>query len=109
PRAKTPTPPLGLTPQQRKEKLLDAFVGQVAAPSRGKPVAIIFEVAQWIDPTSQELLDRLVPQLRTLRVLMILTYRPQYTPRVSGYPHVSRVDVTGLPPHLGTELVSAVA
>src|SRR5262245_63506605 len=102
-------PPLGLTPQRRKEKLLDALVAQVAALSRVKPVLIIFEDAHWIDPTSQELLDLLVPQLRTLSVLMILTYRPQYTPRVSGYPHVSRVDLTGLPPHLGTELVSAVA
>jgi class 3 adenylate cyclase/tetratricopeptide (TPR) repeat protein len=98
-----------LSPQRLKEKLLDALTGQVAALSRTHPVLIVFEDAHWVDPTTQELLDLLVPRLRTLRVMLVVTHRPQYSAQWSGYPHVSRIDLTSLPPHLGTELVSQVA
>jgi class 3 adenylate cyclase/tetratricopeptide (TPR) repeat protein len=102
-------PPLRVSPQRQKEKLLDALIGQLAALSRTKPVLIVFEDAHWIDPTTQELLDLLTPQLQSMRVLLILTYRPQYAPLATGYRHISRVDLTGLPSRLGTELVHAVA
>jgi class 3 adenylate cyclase len=101
-------PPLGLSPQRRKEKILEMLVGQVEALARRQPVLIVFEDAHWIDPTSQELLDMMVPRLRALPVLLVLTYRPQYTPRGIGYAHVATMGLTGLPQHLGTELVGKV-
>ena len=74
-------PPLGLSPRRQKEKTLEVLVGQVEALSRRQPVLIVFEDVHWIDPTSQELLDVLVPRLRALPVLLVITYRPEYTPR----------------------------
>ena len=50
----------------------------------------------------------LVPRLHALPVLLVLTYRPQYTPRWSEYAHVATLGLTGLPQHLGTELVGKV-
>lgn len=101
-------PPLGLSAQRRKEKILDVLVGQVEALSRLQPALIVFEDAHWIDPTSQELLDVLVPRLQALPVLLVLTYRPQYTPRWSEYAHVATMGLTGLPQYLGIELVGKV-
>ncbi len=61
------------------------LIGQIEALSRIQPVLLVFEDAHWIDPTSQELLDVLMPQLRALRVLVILTHRPEYIPHCREY------------------------
>ena len=47
-------PVLGLTPQQRRQKTLEALTAQVAALSRSNPLLMIFEDAHWADPTSLE-------------------------------------------------------
>ena len=56
------------------------LAGQVEALSRRQPVLMVFEDVHWIDPTSQEALDVLVPRLQALPVLLVITYRPEYTP-----------------------------
>jgi predicted ATPase len=52
-------PALDLTPQQRRQRTLEALVSQVAALSRQNPVLMIFEDAHWTDPTSLELANGL--------------------------------------------------
>jgi class 3 adenylate cyclase/tetratricopeptide (TPR) repeat protein len=101
-------PPVGLSPRKRKERTLEVLAGQVEALSRVQPLLMILEDAHWIDPTTQELLDVWVPRLRVLRVLLILTHRPQYTPHGREHPHVSALVLTGLPERLGAELVCQV-
>ena len=49
-------PTLELTPQQRRQKTLEALTIQMEAFSRSKPVLMIFEDVHWIDPTSLEML-----------------------------------------------------
>jgi class 3 adenylate cyclase/tetratricopeptide (TPR) repeat protein len=71
----------GLSPQKRKERTLAVLLGQIEALSQIKPILMILEDAHWIDPTSQELLNALVPRLRTLHIMLVLTFRPKdYTP-----------------------------
>ena len=41
---------------------------------------MIFEDVHWIDPTNLEVLSRAVDRLRTLGVLLIITYRPEFEP-----------------------------
>ena len=101
-------PPLGLSPRRQKEKTLDVLIAQVEALARFQPVFMVFEDAHWIDPTSQELLDVLIPRLRTHRVLMVITHRPEYIPRGREYPHVATIALTGLPQQLGSQLVDHV-
>ena len=101
-------PPLALSPQRQKEKTLEALIAQVEALSRVQPVFAVFEDAHWIDPTSQELLDLLIPRLRTQRVLMVITHRPEYVARGWAYPHVATIPLAGLPQHLSSELVDNV-
>jgi predicted ATPase len=40
-------PTLELTPQQRRQKTLEAFTAQIEARSRQNPVLMIFEDAHW--------------------------------------------------------------
>ena len=53
-------PTLELTPQQRRQRTLDALVLQMVVLSRQNPLLMIFEDAHWADPTSLELFGRIV-------------------------------------------------
>ena len=74
-------PPLNLTPQKRKEKTLHAQVAQVEGLAARQPVLMVFEDAHWSDPTTLESLDLLIDRVPILRVLVILTFRPEFAPR----------------------------
>ena len=89
-------PALELTPQQRRQRTLEALVAQVAALSRQNPVLMIFEDAHWTDPTSLELFGRIVDRIPTLRVLLIVTFRPEFEPPWIGRPYVTALTLNRL-------------
>jgi class 3 adenylate cyclase len=82
-------PALDLPPPQRRQRTLEALSAQIEALSRPAPVLMIFEDAHWTDPTSLEAFGRAVDRIRTLRVLLIVTYRPEFEPPWIGRPHVT--------------------
>ena len=57
-------PALDLTPQQRRQRTLEALIAQMEALSRQNPVLMIFEDAHWTDPTSLEVFGRAVDRIR---------------------------------------------
>ena len=89
-------PALDLTPQQRRQGTLEALVLQVVALSRQNPVLMIFEDAHWTDPTSLELFGRIVNKIPTLRVLLIVTFRPEFEPPWIGRPYVTALTINRL-------------
>ena len=89
-------PTLELAPQQRRQRTLEALTAQLEALSQSKPVLMIFEDVHWIDPTSLELLGRTVDRIRTLGVLLIVTFRPEFEPPWIGRPHVTALTLNRL-------------
>jgi predicted ATPase len=89
-------PALDLTPQERRQRTLEALVVQVAALSRQNPVLMIFEDAHWSDPTSLELLGRIAERIPTLRALLIVTFRPEFAPPWIGRPYVTVLTINRL-------------
>ena len=89
-------PKLDLTPQERRQRTLEALVVQVAALSRQNPVLMIFEDAHWTDPTSLELLGRIVDKIPALRVLLIVTFRPDFEAPWIGRPYVTALTINRL-------------
>src|ERR1700689_1454418 len=67
-------PALELTPQQRRQRTFDALTTQMEALARQNPVLMVFEDAHWTDPTSLELLGRVVQRIASTRVLLIVTF-----------------------------------
>ncbi|HEV7990855.1 MAG TPA: AAA family ATPase [Gemmatimonadaceae bacterium] len=102
-------PPLQLSPQKRKEKTLEALVGQIEATARRNPVLLVVEDVHWIDPTSQELLELLVTRIRELPVLLVMTFRLEYEPLWEGQPGVSKVTLQRLGRSEGARLIDAVS
>ena len=89
-------PALELAPQQRRQKTLEALISQMEALTRRGPVLMIFEDAHWTDPTSLEVFDRAVDRIATLRVLLIVTFRPEFEPPWIGQPHVTSLTINRL-------------
>ena len=89
-------PALALTPQQRRQKTLEALILQVVTFTRQNPVLMILEDAQWADPTSLEAFGRAVDRIRTLRVLLLVTFRREFEPPWIGQPHVTALTINRL-------------
>jgi class 3 adenylate cyclase len=89
-------PTLELTSPERRQKTLEALVSQVTALARRNPLLMIFEDAHWADPTSIELFGRIVDKTSTLRVLLIITYRPEFDPPWIGRPNVTALTLNRL-------------
>jgi class 3 adenylate cyclase/predicted ATPase len=89
-------PALALDPQQLRQKTLEALLNQIEVLSRSTPVLMIFEDAHWTDPTSLELVGRIVDRTEALRVLLVVTFRPEFQPPWIGLPHVAAVTINRL-------------
>jgi class 3 adenylate cyclase/predicted ATPase len=102
-------PALTLSPEKQKEKTLEALAGQIEALASQHPLLMLYEDAHWIDATSQQALDLLVPRLRDLPVLLFVTYRPEYSPRWTDQAHVTTLGLNRLGRRQGIELVSKLS
>ena len=89
-------PALELTPQQRRQKTLEALTGQLAGLASQQPVLMIFEDVHWIDPTSLEALNRTVDRIKTLPALLIVTFRPEFNAPWLEQSHVTSVTLNRL-------------
>jgi class 3 adenylate cyclase/tetratricopeptide (TPR) repeat protein len=94
--------------QRRKEETLASFSAYLDGLATRQPVLMIFEDVHWIDPTSLELLARTVERLPALRVLLLMTARPEFTPPWPGHAHVSTLPLTRLGRRDGAALVNRV-
>ncbi len=101
-------PPLNLTSQKQKEKTLQALVAQVEGLAARQPVLMLFEDAQWSDPTSLELLDLIIDRVPALRVLLIITFRPEFTPPWTGRPYVTSCGLNRLARRQRAEMIAGV-
>jgi class 3 adenylate cyclase/predicted ATPase len=89
-------PALDLTPEQRRQRTLEALVSQMEALARQNPVLMIFEDAHWTDPTSLEVFGRVIDRVRSLRALLIVTFRPDFDPPWVGRAYVTFLAVNRL-------------
>ncbi len=97
-----------LSPQKRKEKTLAALLAQLDGLAARQPVFVIFEDIHWIDPTSLELLAAAVEHVPQLRVLLLVTARPEFTPPWPSDPHMMTIPLTRLDRRDGAALVERV-
>ena len=86
----------GLTPAQRRQRMLEAIVLDVQSQARSNPVLMIFEDLHWIDPTSLELLGQLIEAIAALPVLLVATFRPELAPPWAARPHITTMTITRL-------------
>jgi class 3 adenylate cyclase/predicted ATPase len=89
-------PALELAPEQRRQRTLEALTLQLAELARRQPVLMIFEDAHWVDPTSLEVLGRIVDRIKTFPALLIVTSRPEFNAPWVGQSHVTSLTLNRL-------------
>jgi class 3 adenylate cyclase/tetratricopeptide (TPR) repeat protein len=98
----------GMSPQRRKEKTLQALLVQSERLAAEQPVLTMFEDANWMDPTSLELLN-LSAERESLPILQLITARPEFVPSWPAHVQATAIALTRLDRHEGTALVERVA
>jgi class 3 adenylate cyclase/DNA-binding winged helix-turn-helix (wHTH) protein/tetratricopeptide (TPR) repeat protein len=98
-----------MTPQQRKQRTLEAVIGYFARAAVNGPLLLLFEDAHWIDPTSLELLTLLVNRVRHIPILLIITARPEFAPPWPAEGHVKVVVLSRLNRRDAAGLIQRVA
>jgi class 3 adenylate cyclase/predicted ATPase len=101
-------PPLELTPQQRRQKTLEALTEQASVLASKHPVLMVFEDAHWIDPTSLEAIDRTVDRIKSLPALLTVTFRPEFNAPWQ-HAHVTRLPLNRLGKREATAIIAGLA
>src|SRR5262249_27630315 len=102
-------PPLDLTPQRLKEKTLGVLVDRLLALAGERPLFVVIEDAHWIDPSSEDLVSAVMDRLEEARLLMVITHRPDYTPRWRSRACVNELRLNRLSRGEATAMVGELA
>jgi class 3 adenylate cyclase/predicted ATPase len=98
-------PPLRLTPEAQKLKTLEALLEQLAGLTERRPVLMVLEDAQWIDPTTSELFRMTIDRIQRLPVLLLITFRPEFAPPWTGHAHLTSLTLSRLGQRQGAQMV----
>jgi class 3 adenylate cyclase len=101
--------PAGDNPQHEKAQKLQAPVDLLRALAGQLPVLLLIEDAHWIDPTTSELVAMTIEQSRDLRLLVLVTCRPEFVPPWGSPANLTRLALNRLGQRQSAELATAVA
>ena len=86
-----------MTPQRRKQRVLETFIAMTLEAAEREPVLFILEDLHWVDATTIELLDLLIEQTPTAPILAVLTCRPEFQPPWGLKSHLTPIALNRLP------------
>lgn len=100
--------PSPLGPELQRKKTMEILVAWTLALSGAQPLVMLFEDLHWCDPSTIELLTRLLAQIPTSRVLTLLTSRPSFTPPWPASSHVATLAVSRLSRRQAMNMIAAM-
>jgi predicted ATPase len=101
--------PLTMSPEQQKQKTLQALLTILLRIATQQPVLFVMEDLHWVDPTTIEFLTHVVDQGPTARILALWTFRPDFSPPWTGRSHLTQVMLPRLPRRQAAEMTDRVA
>jgi tetratricopeptide (TPR) repeat protein/type II secretory pathway predicted ATPase ExeA len=100
---------LAFTPEQRKQKTIEALLGPLTNLSKRRPMLVVVEDLHWIDPSSLEVLGLLLERVVRLRLLLVCTARTDFKLPWPSYAHMTVVTLSRLNQREATTLVRITA
>jgi predicted ATPase/class 3 adenylate cyclase len=101
----------GLDPKLRKSLLEGLLVDCLRARARQRPLLLVLEACQWLDPLSYELLEMIVLASAELPICLLCTYRLQEdetrarAARANTLPYYTEIALGALTPPEAAELI----
>lgn len=80
-----------LSPEAHRRRLLGALVEWLVALASEQPLVAVFEDAHWLDPTTQEVLGKLLEATASRRLLLAVSYRAEFRPPWPSASHVTPI------------------
>jgi class 3 adenylate cyclase/predicted ATPase len=77
------------TPQRIKELTIAALSRYLLNLAHKQPLFIVLADAHWIDSSTLELLNKVIPLIKTARVFLVIEFRPEFMPQWLSEPHVA--------------------
>ncbi|MBI3990005.1 MAG: AAA family ATPase, partial [candidate division NC10 bacterium] len=97
-----------LDPLQRRQRTLDAVKRLLLRESQVQPVLLVFEDLHWSDTETQVFLDSLIESLPTHRILLLVSFRPEYQHGWGNKTYATQLRLDPLPPERAEELLEAL-
>jgi len=82
-------PAFDMPPAEAKQRTIGAMLALFEGLTARAPVLAFLEDAHWIDPSSLDLFGRLVERVPELPVLLVISFRPEFSPPWVGRPSVT--------------------
>lgn len=82
---------LNLSPERRRQETLSALKQRILKLSDREPLIVVFEDLHWIDDASLQLVDQLIAELQTKRIMLVLSYRTSFEPPFQSHPYLTRI------------------
>ena len=93
----TDCPPLVGSPHQQKQKIQETLVTWLLQEAERQPLHCVVEDLHWADPSSLEFLGLLIEHVPRARMLLLLTYRPEFRPPWALRSHMTQMMLSRLP------------
>jgi len=87
---------LGLTPEARKARTLEALRRIVLKGSEMRPLVLAIEDLHWVDNSSEDTLKSLLEAISGAQVLLLFTYRPEFVHTWGAKSYHSQVNLLRL-------------
>ena len=101
--------PLALTPQQQRQKTLEALLALLLELAALHPLLLIVEDLHWIDPSTLEWLGLLLDQVPTARLGLLMTTRPDFQGHWSARAYLTQLTLGRLSPPQVRQMIARVA
>src|SRR5262249_25892103 len=101
-------PAQGLTPQRQKDLTIDLLIRHLLSFGDKQLLIILLADAHWADSSTLELVNKIIPLIATTRVLLLINFRPEFSPPWLGMPHVTMLHLDRVNREQSLEIVSDV-
>ncbi|MEJ2015499.1 MAG: adenylate/guanylate cyclase domain-containing protein [Limibacillus sp.] len=102
-------PALTMTPQRRKQRILEILTDRIVQLSKAGPLLLLVEDIHWVDPSTLEVLEALVERAQDLTLLIVMTHRPEFQAPWAGYGHVTLHSLNRLSRSDGRSIAERIA
>jgi len=97
-----------LDARERHDRVVEALTQVIVKESERQPLMLVLENLQWIDVETQAFLDTLLDRLLTVRLLLLVDYRPEYQHDWASRPGFNHLEIDPLPPAAADEMLRAL-
>ncbi len=89
-------PALDINPQLQKEKTFELLWDWLREQAVQQPVLFVLEDLHWLDPTTLEFIERIVAKGLSDRILILLTFRPEFVTPWASLAHQTQIALNRL-------------